>query len=165
MNIVTTATANQGVVLSALAVGRSVGVANRTAVAIVLYPASGANFDGLAANAGITLPAGATIEVQSSTATQLITTYNGAVAGAYVVGNITGNAANVTGTVAVANGGTGATTLTGYVKGAGTSALTASATIPNTDISGLGTMSTQNASAVAITGGTIDNVTFDGGTF
>ena len=30
---------------------------------------------------------------------------------------------------------------------------------------GLGTMATQNASAVAITGGTIDNITFDGGTF
>jgi len=36
------------------------------------------------------------------------------------------------------------------------------------DLSGkptLGTMSSQNASAVAITGGTIDGVTFDGGTF
>ena len=43
-------------------------------------------------------------------------------------------------TIGVARGGTGATTLTGYVKGAGTAALTASATIPNTDISGLGTM-------------------------
>ncbi len=30
---------------------------------------------------------------------------------------------------------------------------------------GLGTMATQNANAVAITGGTIDGVTFDGGTF
>lgn len=60
------------------------------------------------------------------------------------------------GTLAVANGGTGAATLTGYVKGAGTSPLTASATIPNTDIAGLGTMSTQAASAVAITGGAID---------
>jgi hypothetical protein len=59
------------------------------------------------------------------------------------------------GTLAVANGGTGAVTLTGYVKGSGTSAMTASATIPNTDITGLGTMSTQAASAVAITGGTI----------
>ena len=38
------------------------------------------------------------------------------------------------GTLNVANGGTGATTLTGYVKGNGTSAMTASATIPNTDI-------------------------------
>lgn len=39
--------------------------------------------------------------------------------------NTTGTAANVTGTVAVANGGTGATTLTGVVKGNGTSAFTA----------------------------------------
>ena len=61
-------------------------------------------------------------------------------------------------TIAVGYGGTGATTLTGYVKGNGTSAMTASATIPNTDITGLGTMSTQNASAVAITGGTISGL-------
>lgn len=63
------------------------------------------------------------------------------------------------GTLVVANGGTGAVTLTGYVKGNGTSAMTASTTIPNTDITGLGTMSTQNASAVAITGGTINGAT------
>ena len=50
--------------------------------------------------------------------------------------NTTGTSANVTGTVAVANGGTGATTLTGYVKGTGTTAMTASATIPAADISG-----------------------------
>lgn len=62
----------------------------------------------------------------------------------------------MSGTLNVSNGGTGATTLTGYVKGSGTSALTASSTIPNTDITGLGTMSTQSASSVAITGGTID---------
>lgn len=37
--------------------------------------------------------------------------------------------------------------------------------IPNTAITGLGTMSTQNANAVNITGGTIDGVTIDGGTF
>jgi hypothetical protein len=67
--------------------------------------------------------------------------------------------------VTVSQGGTGAITLTGYVKGAGTSALTAVGSIPNTDITGLGTMATQNASAVAITGGTIDGIVFDGGTF
>ncbi len=61
---------------------------------------------------------------------------------------------HVDGTLPVANGGTGVTTLTGYVKGSGTSPFTASPTIPNTDITGLGTMSTQNADAVAITGGT-----------
>jgi len=63
------------------------------------------------------------------------------------------------GTLGVANGGTGATTLTGYVKGSGTSALTASTTIPSTDITGLGTMAAQNANSVAITGGAIDGTT------
>jgi len=41
-----------------------------------------------------------------------------------------------TGTLAVARGGSGAGTLTGYVKGNGTSAFTASATIPYSDITG-----------------------------
>lgn len=72
---------------------------------------------------------------------------------------------NLGGTLSVNKGGTGAATLTGYVKGNGTSAFTASSTIPNTDITGLGTMSTQNANNVAITGGTIDGITFDGGSF
>ena len=62
-------------------------------------------------------------------------------------------------TIDVAHGGTGAVTLTGYVKGAGTTAMTASATIPSTDITGLGTMSVQDANAVAITGGTADDLT------
>lgn len=72
---------------------------------------------------------------------------------------------NIGGTLGVAKGGSGATTLTGYLKGNGAAAFTASATIPNTDISGLGTMSTQAASSVAITGGSIDGITLDGGTF
>jgi len=68
------------------------------------------------------------------------------------------------GTLNVANGGTGVNTLTGYVKGNGTSAFSAVASIPNTDITGLGTMSTQNASAVAITGGAINGATIGGTT-
>lgn len=80
------------------------------------------------------------------------------------VGTLTSGTWNAS-TIGVAYGGTGATTLTGYVKGSGTSALTASATIPNTDITGLGTMSTQNANNVAITGGTIDGITLDGGSY
>jgi len=67
------------------------------------------------------------------------------------------------GTLNVSSGGTGANTLTGYVKGNGTSAFTASATIPNTDVSGLGTMALENSNSVAITGGTIDGVAIDGG--
>jgi hypothetical protein len=65
----------------------------------------------------------------------------------------------LTGTVPVTNGGTGAATLTGYVKGNGTSAMTASATVPSTDITGLGTMSAQNANNVAVTGGTVSGTT------
>jgi hypothetical protein len=42
--------------------------------------------------------------------------------------------------------------------------MTASTTIPNTDITGLGTMSTQNASSVAITGGSINGTTVGAGT-
>jgi hypothetical protein len=41
---------------------------------------------------------------------------------------------HVTGTLPVDNGGTGATSLTGYVKGNGTSAFTAVTTIPNSDL-------------------------------
>ena len=51
----------------------------------------------------------------------------------------------LSGTVPVANGGTGASTLTGYVKGNGTSAMTATTTVPNTDVTGLGTASTKDA--------------------
>ena len=51
----------------------------------------------------------------------------------------------LTGTVPVVNGGTGAATLTGYVYGNSTSAMTAATTIPNTSITGLGTASTKDA--------------------
>lgn len=98
-------------------------------------------------------------------ASNAVSITGGTIAASTISGNITGNAANVTGTVVVANGGTGAITLTGYVKGNGVGAMTASATIPNTDVTGLGTMSTQSAGAVAITGGTIDNIILDCGTF
>jgi hypothetical protein len=59
--------------------------------------------------------------------------------------NTTGSAGSLSGTVAVANGGTGATTLTGYVYGNGTSAMTASTTIPNS-----GTTATSANTANAI---------------
>jgi hypothetical protein len=75
-----------------------------------------------------------------------------------------GGTLTMSGTLVVANGGTGATELSGYVVGNGGSPFTASLTIPNTDITGLGTMSTQSASAVAITGGTIDGATIGGTT-
>ena len=63
------------------------------------------------------------------------------------ISGVTLPASNITGTLGVPNGGTGASTLTGYVKGTGTTAMTAAATIPNTDITGLGTASTKDAGA------------------
>jgi hypothetical protein len=68
----------------------------------------------------------------------------------------------LTGTIPVANGGTGAATLTGYVKGNGTANMTAAATIPSTDITGLGTMSTQNNNNISVTGGSISGTTVSG---
>jgi hypothetical protein len=68
----------------------------------------------------------------------------------------------LTGTIPVANGGTGAATLTGYVKGNGTANMTAASTIPNTDVTGLGTMSTQNSNNISVTGGSISGTTVSG---
>jgi hypothetical protein len=68
----------------------------------------------------------------------------------------------LTGTVPVENGGTGAATLTGYVKGNGTAAMTAAATIPSTDVTGLGTMAAQNSNNISVTGGSISGTTVSG---
>jgi len=79
------------------------------------------------------------------------------ISGSYIgitgVGTLTAGTWNAS-TIGVGYGGTGATTFTaGYLKASGTSAFSTVSTIPNTDITGLGTMSTQNANAVSITGG------------
>ena len=66
-----------------------------------------------------------------------------------------GVGAQVTGALAVTGATTLATTLNGYMKTA-SGVVSSVASIPNTDITGLGTMATQNASAVSITGGTIN---------
>ena len=59
------------------------------------------------------------------------------------------------GVLNVANGGTGAATLTGYVKGNGTSAMTASATVPTTDLSGTVTNAQLANSAITINGSSV----------
>ena len=60
---------------------------------------------------------------------------SGSYTGITGVGTITAGTWNGT-TIAVANGGTGATTLTGYVYGNGTGAMSAATTIPTTSLSG-----------------------------
>ena len=49
---------------------------------------------------------------------------------------LSGATTHITGTLPVSSGGTGVTSLTGYVKGSGTNNFTASSTVPSTDISG-----------------------------
>ena len=60
---------------------------------------------------------------------------SGSYTGITGVGTLTAGTWNA-GTIGVAYGGTGATTLTGYVKASETSAFTATTTIPTTDLSG-----------------------------
>ena len=62
----------------------------------------------------------------------------------------TSGAITLTGTLVVGYGGTGATTLTGYVYGNGTSAMTASTTIPTTALSGTVTNAQLANSAITI---------------
>lgn len=98
-------------------------------------------------------------------------------AGTYTAGTgltLTGGAFSITNTTVTAGAyGSASNTLSATVNAQGQlTALSAQAiAIANTQVSGLGTMSTQSASSVAITGGSItnlttfDGITIDGGTF
>jgi len=77
---------------------------------------------------------------ETAHATLVISNFSGDLTG-NVTGNVSGTALNVTGVVAVANGGTG-----------GTSAENARTNL------GIGTLATQNSTAVSITGGTISGL-------
>jgi len=65
----------------------------------------------------------------------------------------TSTSALTTGTLPVTAGGSGATTLTGYVKGNGTSAFTASTTIPGSDVVGAALTRTNDTNVTLTLGG------------
>jgi hypothetical protein len=137
INIVTTATVNQGVMVPGATSGKYAVIINKTAVTIIVYPSTGHNFDSLAANVGISLLAGAFLEIYGYSNTQWGTTYQALTQGQFVVGNIAGNAAtvttnaNLTGEVTsvgnaatVSNAAVISKVITGYASSAGTVAAT-----------------------------------------
>jgi hypothetical protein len=84
--------------------------------------------------ANITVNAQGQLTAASST-TALVSSFSAGTTG-LTPATATSGAVTLAGTLNPANGGTGANTLTGYVKGTGVTAMTASATVPTTDLSG-----------------------------
>lgn len=84
--------------------------------------------------ANITVNAQGQLTAASSTSA-LVSTFSAGTTG-LTPASATSGAVTLAGVLNPANGGTGANTLTGYVKGTGTTAMTASATVPTTDLSG-----------------------------
>jgi hypothetical protein len=77
------------------------------------------------------------------------------------VTNGSGKLGNITigsGVIPVTSGGLGRSSVQGYLRGTGTTILSAN-TIPVTDISGIGTIATQNANNISVIGGNITALT------
>jgi len=148
-NVITTAaSAPSGVTLPTATTGRRIVVVNKGANIVNVYPATGGAIDALAANASIALAVGGVMIFNASSTTQwyssfnLITTATGAGVTSFSAGTTgltpsTGSTGAITlaGTLALANGGTAATSanaalnnLMGYTTtatAAGTTTLTA----------------------------------------
>ena len=142
-----------GYTLNTLTAGTAIGVSNASG-SITLN------------NTGVTsLIAGTGIGVSSATGAVTVSntgvlSFQTSLSGLTPSTSTTG-AVTLAGTLGVSSGGTGAATLTGYVKGSGTSALTASATIPTTDLSGTITnaqLANSTISGVSL-GGSLFNLT------
>lgn len=91
-----------GCTLNAIAVGRRTYVFNRGTNPINVYPALGHSIDSLAANTPVSIPAGEAVLFFGYTTTQWLSSKN-----------LILDAGAITGTLLVANGGTGTTTSTG----------------------------------------------------
>jgi hypothetical protein len=99
---------------------------------------------------------------------------NGTVTNVATGTGLTGGPITTTGTIALANTDVTAGTygnastvaqVTINAQGQATNVVNVAINIANSAVTGLGTMSTQNANAVVITGGTINSVALFGGTF
>jgi hypothetical protein len=130
-----------------LYIGEGTGGSGGSATTIVPVGGTG-TFATLVSPALTGTPTAPTVTPGTDSTTKLATT-------AFVqsaIGAVSAGVTNITVQDGLSGGGSGAVTI-------------GISSISNAKISGLGTMSTQAASAVAITGGTIDGISIDGGVF
>ena len=125
LSIITTAAANpSGVTLPTATTGRRVVVVNKGANPINIFPASGATIDALSANASIQLAVNGVMEFNAASTTQWYSSFNSSVSGTGVSSfsagttgltpsTATTGAITLAGTLALTNGGTGATDAAG----------------------------------------------------
>jgi hypothetical protein len=125
LSVITTAAANpSGVTLPTATTGRRVIVVNKGANPVNIFPASGAIIDALSANASIQLAVNGVMEFNASSTTQWYSSFNSSVSGTGVSSfsagttgltpsTATTGAVTLSGTLALANGGTGATDAAG----------------------------------------------------
>jgi len=125
LSIITTAAANpSGGTLPTATTGRRVVVVNKGANPINIFPASGATIDALSANASIQLAVNGVMEFNAASTTQWYSSFNSSVSGTGVSSfsagttgltpsTATTGAITLAGTLALTNGGTGATDAAG----------------------------------------------------
>jgi hypothetical protein len=125
LSVITTAAANpSGVTLPTATTGRRVIVVNKGANPVNIFPASGAIIDALSANASIQLAVNGVMEFNAASTTQWYSSFNSSVSGTGVSSfsagttgltpsTATTGAVTLAGTLALANGGTGATDAAG----------------------------------------------------
>jgi len=123
-NVITTASSNpSGVTLPTATTGRRIVIVNKGANSVNIYPATGGSIDALAANASIALTVGGVMEFNASSTTQWYSSYNlytsasvasgvtsfSAGSTGFTPSTATTGAITLSGTLAIANGGTNST--------------------------------------------------------